>query len=125
VAEEKAARLQGALTSAERTTQRVEAELDRTRDQLERRFRLEAERDAARERAAALEARVTSLERQGAILEERLDAATHASEDLRTKLRDAERRAAAAAAAIRRPAVAPAPGAPAPPPAPPGGSAGR
>jgi hypothetical protein len=123
VAEEKAARLQGALTSAERTTQRVEAELDRTRDQLERRFRLEAERDAARERAAALEARVTSLERQGAILEERLDAATHASEDLRTKLRDAERRAAAAV--VRRPAVAPAPGAPAAPPAPPGGSAGR
>jgi serine/threonine protein kinase len=123
VAEEKAARLQGALTASERTTQRVEAELDRTRDQLERRFRLEAERDAARERAASLEARVTSLERQGAVLEERLDAATHAAEDLRSKLREAERRAAAAAAAVRRPAVAP--GAPAAPPAPPAGSTGR
>ena len=123
-AEEKAARLQGTLTSAERAAQRVEAELERARELLERRTRLEAERDAARERAAALEARATALERQGAVLEDRLDASARAADELRAKLRDAERRAAAP----RRPAsaTAPAPATLAPPaPTPPGGSTAR
>lgn len=93
-AEERAARLQGSLAAAERAAQRADAELDRARDRLERAVRAEAERDSARERAAALEARVTALERQGAALEERLDAAQHAADDLRAKLREAERKVA-------------------------------
>ena len=110
-AEERAARLQGLLAAAERAAQRVEAELDRAREQLERRARLEAERDAARERAMALDARATALERQAAVLEDRLDASTRAAEELRARLREVERKAAAA----RRPAAAPA-AAPGPPP---------
>jgi hypothetical protein len=127
-AEERAARLQGTLAAAERSTQRVEAELDRARERLERQARLETERDAARERASALEARVTALERQGAVLEDRLEAALRVAEDLRAKLREAERKAAVrkpAAGAATSPAqgaqgpapVAP-PSAPAPSPSP-------
>jgi hypothetical protein len=112
-AEERAARLQGSLAAADKAAQRAEVELDRAREQLDRRARAEADRDAARERAAALETRVTALERQAAVLEDRLASSERIAEDLRAKLREAERKAAAAAA--RRTAVpgpAPAPVAP-------------
>jgi hypothetical protein len=115
-AEERAARLQGSLAAAEKAVQRAEAELERAREQSERRARAEAERDAARERAAQLEARVTALERQGAVLEERLDAAGRAAEELRAKLREAEKRAAAAAG--KRSAAPPAQAPASPPPGP-------
>jgi hypothetical protein len=112
-AEERAARLQGSLATAERAAQRADAELDRARDRLDRMVRAEAERDAARERAASLEGRVTALERLGAVLEDRLEAAQHVAEELRARLREAERKAAPPP---RRPATAAgAQGAPAPP----------
>lgn len=123
-AEEKAARLQGSLAAADKAAQRTEVELDRARERLERLARLEAERDAAKERAAALESRVTALERQAAVLEDRLDAALRVAEELRAKLREAERRAATrrpAAAAVLPPAPPPGaqpPAAPAPGPSP-------
>jgi hypothetical protein len=106
-AEERAARLQGSLAAAEKATQRAEVELDRVRELLERRARAEAERDAARERAAALEGRVTALERHAAVVEEKLDGAGRAAEELRAKLREAERKAGAAVAPVKKPAAAP------------------
>jgi uncharacterized protein YlxW (UPF0749 family) len=109
-AEERAARLQGAVAAAEKSAQRAEVELDRLRDLLERRARAEAERDAARERAAALESRVTALE-------DRLDSSGRAAEELRNRLREAEKKAAAAKKPVAGPGAQAAPAPPAPSPA--------
>lgn len=116
-AEEKVARLQGSLAATEKAAQRTEAELDRANERLERLARIEAERDAARERAAQAEARVTALERQAAVLDDRLEAALRAADDLRAKVREAERRAPPRRPTAGAPATTAAP-APEPPPAP-------
>lgn len=118
-AEEKAARLQGALAASEKAAQRADVELDRARERLERMARIEAERDAARERVTQLEARLTALERQSAVLDDRLEAALRTAEDLRSRLREAERKAAPRRPAANPPAAttpaAAEPAAPAPP----------